>query len=94
MKNKKQLLNKENWVQYLELAQDGELTINAMANDIVAKISQGLNTHDEEELWCVKQYLTDRDVPTEKNGKNLSMVGRIMAYQKMTHDDAYTQSLE
>lgn len=43
----------------------------------------------EEELWCAHQYLNDRNVPTDKNGERLSIVGRIMAYQRMTHDDAY-----
>lgn len=42
MKNKEQLLNKENWLQYLNLADDGGLTNNAKANDIVSKIKQGL----------------------------------------------------
>ena len=31
MKNKEQLLNKENWIKYLNLADDGELTNNAKA---------------------------------------------------------------
>tara|TARA_R110000787_G_scaffold26398_1_gene73890 strand:- start:920 stop:1210 length:291 start_codon:yes stop_codon:yes gene_type:complete len=43
MQNEKQLLNKENWIKYLDLAKDGELTNNAIANDIVAKIKQALN---------------------------------------------------
>ena len=42
MKNKEQLLNKENWLKYLELAKDGELTNNAIANDIVAMINKAL----------------------------------------------------
>jgi len=43
MKNKEQLLNKENWMQYLNLADDGGLTNNAKANDIVSKIQQVIN---------------------------------------------------
>tara|TARA_R110000782_G_scaffold247035_1_gene333682 strand:- start:72 stop:305 length:234 start_codon:yes stop_codon:yes gene_type:complete len=43
MKNKEQLLNKENWVQYLNLADDGGLTNNAKANDIVSKIKEAIN---------------------------------------------------
>lgn len=43
MKNKEQLLNKENWIQYLNLADDGGLTNNAKANDIVSKIQQAIN---------------------------------------------------
>lgn len=39
MKNKEQLLNKENWVQYLNIADEGCLTNNAKANDIVSKIT-------------------------------------------------------
>jgi hypothetical protein len=43
MKNKEQLLNKENWIQYLNLADDGGLTNNAKANDIVSKIQQAID---------------------------------------------------
>ena len=43
MKNKEQLLNKENWIKYLNLADDGGLTNNAKANDIVSKIQQAIN---------------------------------------------------
>jgi hypothetical protein len=42
MMNKAQLLNKENWLAYLERANEEELTRNAIANDIVAKIAEGL----------------------------------------------------
>tara|TARA_R110002049_G_scaffold199037_2_gene369120 strand:+ start:829 stop:1128 length:300 start_codon:yes stop_codon:yes gene_type:complete len=43
MKNKDQLLNKENWIQYLNIADDGGLTNNAKANDIVSKIKEAIN---------------------------------------------------
>jgi len=43
MKNKEQLLNKENWIQYLNLADSGGLTNNAKANDIVFNIKQVLS---------------------------------------------------
>lgn len=43
MKNKEQLLNKENWIQYLNLADNGGLTNNAKANDIVSKIKEAIN---------------------------------------------------
>ena len=48
MQNEKQLLNKENWIKYLDLAKDGELTNNAIANDIVAKIKKALNIYDDQ----------------------------------------------
>lgn len=47
------------------------------------------NQNFEEELWCVHEYLNKMNVPQIKNKMELSLVGRIMAYQKMTHDDAY-----
>jgi len=49
------------------------------------------NQDHEEELWCVHEYLNKLCVPQSKNGFELSIVGRVMAYQKMTHDDAYNQ---
>lgn len=47
------------------------------------------NQNFEEELWWVHEYLNKMNVPQIKNKMELSLVGRIMAYQKMTHDDAY-----
>jgi hypothetical protein len=46
MQNIEQLLNKENWVKYLELATEGGLTDVAIANDIVAHINEALRIHD------------------------------------------------
>ena len=43
MKNQKQLLNKENWLKYLQLADEGGLTNNAKANDIVKMIEEAIN---------------------------------------------------
>jgi len=43
MKNIKQLLNKQNWVQYLDLVDDVELTNNAKADYIVRKIKEAIN---------------------------------------------------
>ena len=43
MNNIKQLLNKENWLEYLKLADEVELTNNAKANDIVSKIETAIN---------------------------------------------------
>ena len=47
--NKAQLLNKENWLAYLERANEEELTRNAIANDIVAKIAEALELSKEDE---------------------------------------------
>jgi hypothetical protein len=47
MMNKAQLLNKENWLAYLERANEEELTRNAIANDIVAKIAEALDASDK-----------------------------------------------
>ena len=43
MKNIKQLLNKENWIKYLELADEGGITNHGIAQDIVSKIEQAIN---------------------------------------------------
>ena len=43
MKNIEQLLNKENWIKYLELADEGGITNNGIAQDIVSKIQQAIN---------------------------------------------------
>jgi hypothetical protein len=52
MMNKAQLLNKENWLAYLERANEEELTRNAIANDIVAKIAEALDASDKLEKKC------------------------------------------
>ena len=49
------------------------------------------NQDFEEELWCAHEYLNKMNVPQTKDKKQLSIVGRIMAYQKMTHDDYLTE---
>ena len=46
MQNIEQLLNRENWVKYLELAKEGGLTDGAIANDIVAHINEALPIPD------------------------------------------------
>ena len=46
MQNIEQLLNRENWVKYLELATEGGLTDVAIANDIVAHIREALSIAD------------------------------------------------
>jgi len=46
MENVKQLLNSENWVKYIRLANEGKLSDEAIANDIVYKIREGI-TKDE-----------------------------------------------
>jgi len=43
MKNIEQLLNKENWIKYLELADEGGITNNGKAQDIVNEIEQAIN---------------------------------------------------
>lgn len=43
MKNIEQLLNKENWIKYLELANEGGITNHGIAQDIVSKIQQAIN---------------------------------------------------
>ena len=43
MKNIEQLLNKENWIKYLELADEGGITNHGIAQDIVSKIQQAIN---------------------------------------------------
>jgi len=43
MTNQKQLLNKENWLKYLQLADEGGLTNNAKANDIVSMIEKAIS---------------------------------------------------
>ena len=58
MKNKEQLLNKENWVQYLNLADDGGLTNNAKANDIVSKIKEAINYSQ-----CCKEFADGKCKP-------------------------------
>lgn len=68
MQNIEQLLNRENWVKYLELATEGGLTDVAIANDIVAHINEALSIANvvgqseqcsgcdestgETKLWC------------------------------------------
>jgi len=46
MENVKQLLNSENWVKYIRLANEWNLSDEAIANDIVSKIREGI-TKDE-----------------------------------------------
>lgn len=43
MNNLNELLSKEYWMQYLELAAEGGLTDGAIANDIVAGIEKAIN---------------------------------------------------
>jgi len=43
MKNIEQLLNKENWIKYLELAEEGGITNHGIAQDIVSKIKKAIN---------------------------------------------------
>ena len=43
MKNIEQLLNKENWIKYLKLADKGGITNHGIAQDIVSKIGQAIN---------------------------------------------------
>ena len=43
MKNIEQLLNKENWIKYLELADECGITNHGKAQDIVSKIQQAIN---------------------------------------------------
>jgi hypothetical protein len=42
MQNIRQLLNRDNWLDYLRMAIEGGLTDGAIANDIVAKIDKAL----------------------------------------------------
>jgi len=42
MQNIRQLLNRDNWLDYLRMAREGGLTDGAIANDIVAKIDKAL----------------------------------------------------
>ena len=50
MKNLKQLVNKDNWINYLILAEEGELTNNAIANDIVFKIQNVIKLELENKI--------------------------------------------
>lgn len=43
MKNIEQLLNKKNWIKYLELADEGGITNHGKAQDIVSKIEKAIN---------------------------------------------------
>ena len=43
MNNIEQLLNKENWIKYLELADEGGITNHGIAQDIVSKIEKAIN---------------------------------------------------
>jgi len=43
MKNIEQLLNKENWIKYLELAEEFGITNHGIAQDIVSKIKKAIN---------------------------------------------------
>ena len=43
MKNIEQLLNKENWIKYLELADQGGITNHGKAQDIVKEIEEAIN---------------------------------------------------
>lgn len=46
MDNIEQLLNKENWIKYLELADEGGITNHGKAQDIVSKIEKSISiTH-------------------------------------------------
>jgi len=56
MKNNKQLLNKENWIKYLDVAQENDLTNNAIANDIVSNIERVLGEREEDANKRLKEY--------------------------------------
>ncbi len=43
MKNIEQLLNKENWIKYLELADEDGITNHGIAQDIVKEIEEAIN---------------------------------------------------
>jgi hypothetical protein len=59
MMNKAQLLNKENWLAYLERANEEELTRNAIANDIVAKIAEAISFSDKLEKDANEAFLNE-----------------------------------
>lgn len=65
MKNKGQLLNKGLWLDYLNRAQEGGLTINAMANDIVAKFNEVIG-NETTELKCPPESDLDKGVDVPK----------------------------
>jgi hypothetical protein len=101
MMNKAQLLNKQNWLAYLERANEEELTRNAIANDIVAKIAEALSasdkldqeaitaTHCYTELVCVDnvnyEYITI--------GKNYRLEAETETYYKLDNDLGHSVSM-
>ena len=56
MKNNKQLLNKENWIKYLDVAKENDLTNNAIANDIVSNIERVLGERESVERELLAKY--------------------------------------
>ena len=64
MKNIEQLLNKENWIKYLELADEGGITNHGIAQDIVSKIEQAINysqccKSDSEQLFDFLEWFNN-----------------------------------
>ena len=74
MQNIEQLLNRENWVKYLELATEGGLTDVAVANDIVAHIKEALSIANvvgqSEQLKAFREWtrenLDQKDIVTQQ----------------------------
>jgi len=50
MENIKQLLNRDNWLDYLRMAREGGLTDVAIANDIAAKIDKALRDEHSQKV--------------------------------------------
>jgi hypothetical protein len=73
MMNKAQLLNKENWLAYLERANEEELTRNAIANDIVSKIAEALEPSETENsnIKTAKHFCYKSNSPCEYDCQGL-----------------------
>ncbi|MDB4378296.1 hypothetical protein N9Z41_00860 [bacterium] len=80
MKNIEQLLNKENWIKYLELANQGGITNHGKAQDIVKEIEEAINytrccKSDSEQLRSSCDWCNGNNQPKSDGVANITDIG-------------------
>ena len=93
MKNNKQLLNKENWIKYLDVAQENDLTNNAIANDIVSNIERVLGERVSVERELLAKYTKwQNEVIYNSEAEMYSDIDKFLNNNTMTQENK-TQAL-
>ena len=88
MTNQKQLLNKDNWLKYLQLADEGGLTNNAKANDIVSMIEKVIS-----DTRCCDKLKDRNDDLSELSKDLIKNVEKKVPYISLPEDEKLYTSL-